>query len=106
MFSLCPNYFTKILSVLLIYRFSLTEEGIALAEKLLVVDTEISGDIPKSSACDETINQHEVVSNKLKTNVKRTGSSTVVIPISTTLEVSSLTYEIILFELLATVTSL
>lgn len=106
MFSLCPNYLTKNLSVLLIYRFSLTEEGMALAEKLLVVDPEISGDIPKSSACDEIINQHDVVSNKLKTNIKRTGISTVVIPRSTTLEVSSLTYEIILFELLATVTSL
>lgn len=90
MFSLCPNYLTKNTIVLLIYRFSLTEEGLALAEKLLVVDTEISGEIPKTSDSDETINQHLVISKKLKTNVKRTCTSSVVIPSSKALEVSSL----------------
>lgn len=75
---------------MLIYRFSLTEEGLALAEKLLVVDMEISGEIPKTSDCDETINQQLVVSKKLKTNVKRTCTSSVVIPNSKALEVSSL----------------
>lgn len=104
--SLCPNYLTKNTSFLLIYRFSLTEDGMALAEKLLVVDTEISGEVPKISACDETRHQHVFISKKLKTNVKRTGNSAVVIPSSMTPKVSSLTYEIILFELLASVTSL
>lgn len=72
---------------MLIYRFSLTEEGLALAEKLLVVDTEIPGEIPKTSDCDETINQHLVISKKLKTNAC---TSSVVIPSSKALKVSSL----------------